>query len=159
MAQVDLETREDPEVQWIRFNLADETYGIAARQVNEVIRVGDVTPVPGAAEQILGIVNLRGNVVTVLDMRTLLGIERKPVDENSRIIIAETGGQAVGLLVDSVAEVVYLRASEIDVAPKVGKDEGSRLVKGVHSSEAGLLIMVDIDPLTTTDLGLALGSQ
>ncbi len=159
MAQVDLEQNEDPEIQWIRFNLGDETYGIAARQVNEVIRVGDITPVPGAAEQILGIVNLRGNVVTVLDMRSLLGIERKPVDESSRIIIAETAGQAVGLLVDSVAEVVYLRASEIESAPKVGKDEGSRLVRGVHSSESGLLIMVDIEPLMASDVGVALGAS
>ncbi len=159
MAQVELETGDDPEVQWIRFNLADEAYGIEARQVNEVIRVGDITPVPGAPGQILGIVNLRGNVVTVLDMRALLGIESRPVDESSRIIIAETEGQAIGLLVDSVAEVVYLRVSEIEVAPKVGKDEGSRLVKGVHSSESGLLILVDIDPLASADAGIVLGAQ
>lgn len=159
MAQPELEHDDDHEIQWIRFKLAEEAYGIAARQVNEVIRVGDITPVPGAAEQILGIVNLRGNVVTVLDMRTLLGIDSIPIDDDSRIIIVDSHGQMVGLLVDSVAEVVYLRASEIEVAPKVGKDEGSCLVQGVHSSDAGLLIMVDIAPLMTAEPGNTLGTD
>ena len=157
MTQPEAENQDDLEVQWVRFSLADETYGIAAKQVHEVVRVGDVTPVPGAGAQILGIVNLRGIVVTVLDMRTLLGIAKVDIDESSRIIIADSAGQTVGLLVDSVAEVVYLRAADIETAPKVGKDEGSSLVRGVYSNDDGLLIMIDIEPLMSMTAGVAIG--
>ncbi len=159
MTQAEAQKQDDLEVQWVRFSLADETYGIAARQVHEVVRVADVTPVPGADAKILGIVNLRGIVVTVLDMRILLGLPKADINEASRIIIADSAGQTVGLLVDSVAEVVYLRASEIETAPKVGKDEGSSLVRGVYSNDEGLLIMIDIEPLMSMTPGVALGEQ
>ncbi|MFQ5488465.1 MAG: chemotaxis protein CheW [Gammaproteobacteria bacterium] len=142
---------EDDVIQWVTFRLADESYGIAVMQVQEVLRVTEITPVPGAPDYVLGIINLRGNVVTVLDTRKRFGLPANDMDDASRIIIIESGEQVVGLLVDSVAEVVYLRASEIESSPNVGNEESSRYIQGVHSQEGQLLILVDVNKLLTED--------
>ncbi len=142
---------ENDVIQWVTFKLADENYGIAVMQVQEVLRVTEITPVPGAPHYVLGIINLRGNVVTVIDTRTRFGLPRKEVDDISRIIIIESGEHVVGLLVDSVAEVVYLRASEIESAPNVGNEESARYIQGVHSQDGNLLILVDVNKLLTEE--------
>jgi len=138
---------EDEVIQWVTFCIGEETYGIAVMQVREVIRVSDITPVPGADEHILGIINLRGNVVTVLDMHCLLALPPVDLTDQSRIIISESNEQVIGLLVDSVAEVVYLKASEVEVRPSVGNEEGAKFIRGVHSEGDQLLILVDVDQM------------
>jgi len=138
-------------IQWVTFKINEEAYGIAVMQVREVIRVSEVTPVPGSESQILGIINLRGNVVTVFDMHCLLNLERVDETEQSRIVICETKGQVIGLLVDSVAEVVYLKASEIELRPNIGNEEGARFIRGIHSEGENLLILVDIDQMIDDD--------
>ncbi len=140
---------EDDVIQWVTFRLAEESYGIAVMQVQEVLRVTEITPVPGAPDYVLGIINLRGNVVTVLDTRKRFGLPANEMDDASRIIIIESGEQVVGLLVDSVAEVVYLRAAEIESSPNVGNEESSRYIQGVHSQDGQLLILVDVNKLLT----------
>jgi len=135
----------DDVIQWVTFCLADENYGIAVMQVQEVLRMTEITPVPGAPDYVLGIINLRGNVVTVIDTRQRFGLPAKEVDDASRIIIIESGEQVVGLLVDSVAEVVYLKESEIDISPNIGSDDSSKYIQGVHSDQGELLILVDVN--------------
>ncbi len=142
---------EDDVIQWVTFRLADENYGIAVMQVQEVLRVSKITPVPGAPPYVLGIINLRGNVVTVLDTRNRFGLPPKEVDDASRIIIIESEENVVGLLVDSVAEVVYLRASEIESSPNVGNEDSARYIQGVHSQDGKLLILVDVNKLLTEE--------
>ncbi|HEX5792376.1 MAG TPA: chemotaxis protein CheW, partial [Rheinheimera sp.] len=107
-------------LQWVTFKLQEETYGINVMQVQEVLRYTEIAPVPGSPDYVLGIINLRGNVVTVIDTRSRFGLEPADVTDNSRIVIIEADKQVIGILVDSVAEVVYLKASEIDTAPNVG---------------------------------------
>ena len=107
----------DPVIQLVTFRLKDETYGINVMQVQEVLRVSEIAPVPGAPPFVLGIINLRGNVVTVVDTRTRFGLPTTERDDASRIVIIESEQQVVGILVDSVAEVVELRQSAIDAAP------------------------------------------
>jgi purine-binding chemotaxis protein CheW len=141
----------DPIVQWVTFRLADETYGINVMQIQEVLRVTEIAPVPGAPNYVLGIINLRGNVVTVIDTRTKFGLMPKQVDDLSRIVIIESDGQVVGMMVDSVAEVADVRESEIDSAPNVGNNESSRYIQGVCSREDYLLILVDLNNLLTAD--------
>ena len=147
----ELRKSEDPILQWVTFRLDDETYGINVMQVKEVLRVSDVTPVPGAPPYVLGIINLRGNVVTVLDMRKRLNLPPHEVDDLSRIVIIEAGEMVVGMLVDSVAEVVYLRASDIESAPSVGKDENALYIQGVYSKNNDLLILVDLNKLLSDE--------
>ena len=133
--------------QWVTFKLENEVYGVNVMQVQEVLRYTEIAPVPGAPDYVLGIINLRGNVVTVIDTRLKFGLMPAEITDNSRIIIIEAEKQVVGILVDSVAEVVYLKASEIDPAPSVGTEESARFIQGVSNRKEDLLILVDLNKL------------
>jgi purine-binding chemotaxis protein CheW len=141
----------DEVMQLVTFRLKDETYGINVMQVQEVLRISEIAPVPGAPQYVLGIINLRGNVVTVIDTRTRFGLPTAELDDASRIVIIESEEQVVGILVDSVAEVVELRHSQVDSAPNVGNEESSRYIQGVASREDDLLIVVDLNKLLTEE--------
>lgn len=141
----------DPVIQLVTFRLKDETYGIDVMQVQEVLRVSEIAPVPGAPSFVLGIINLRGNVVTVIDTRTRFGLPPAERDDASRIVIIESDQQVVGMLVDSVAEVVELRQSQIDAAPSIGSEESSRYIQGLASLDDDLLIVVDLNRLLTEE--------
>ncbi len=132
-------------VQWVTFRLDNETYGINVMQVQEVLRVSEIAPVPGAPDYVIGIINLRGNVVTVVDTRRRFGLPPKEPDSASRIVIVEAAGQVIGILVDSVAEVVELRSTEIETAPNVGNEDSARYIQGVTSRDGKLLILVDLN--------------
>lgn len=145
------DTSDDPILQWVTFRLEDETYGINVMQVQEVLRYTEIAPVPGAPGYVLGIINLRGNVVTVIDTRDRFGMATTEVTDNTRIVIIETDAQVIGIMVDSVAEVVYLKQSEIETAPSVGNDETARFIQGVCHKNDELLILVDLDKLLTNE--------
>lgn len=136
---------EDEVLQWVTFKLENEIYGVNVMQVQEVLRYSEIAPVPGAPNYVIGIINLRGNVVTVIDTRIRFGLMPSEVSENSRIVIIEAEKQVIGILVDGVAEVVYLRSSEIDIAPNVGTDESAKFIQGVSNREGELLILVDLN--------------
>lgn len=142
---------DDIMLQWVTFRLEEELYGINVMQVQEVLRHTEIAPVPGAPDYVLGIINLRGNVVTVIDTRRRFALMDREIDDNTRIVIIEVDGQVVGLLVDSVAEVVYLRESEIEKAPEVGNDESSKYIQGVVTRDTGLLILVDVNKLLSSE--------
>jgi len=141
----------DPISEWVTFRLDAEKYGIDVMRVREVLRNSEIAPVPGAPDYILGIVNLRGNVVTVIDTRKRFGLIPRESDDATRIVIIEAGDEAVGMTVDSVAEVVALRASAIETAPNVGNDESARFIQGVSNTDDGLLILVDLKKLLQED--------
>ncbi|MBD1389837.1 chemotaxis protein CheW [Neiella sp. HB171785] len=138
---------DDQVLQWVTFRLDNETYGINVMQVQEVLRYTEIAPVPGAPDYVMGIINLRGNVVTVIDTRSRFGLQSADVTENSRIVIIEAEKQVIGILVDSVAEVVYLRSSEIDSAPNVGTEDSAKFIQGVSNRDDELLILVDLNKL------------
>ncbi|AEH32687.1 chemotaxis protein CheW [Vibrio anguillarum] len=141
----------DEVLQWVTFQLEEETYGINVMQVREVLRYTEIAPVPGAPDYVLGIINLRGNVVTVIDTRSRFGLMQGEITDNTRIIVIESERQVIGILVDSVAEVVYLRSSEIDTTPSVGTDESAKFIQGVSNRDGKLLILVDLNKLLTED--------
>lgn len=141
----------DEVLQWVTFQLEEETYGINVMQVREVLRHTEIAPVPGAPDYVLGIINLRGNVVTVIDTRSRFGLMQGEITDNTRIIVIESERQVIGILVDSVAEVVYLRSSEIDTTPSVGTEESSKFIQGVSNREGKLLILVDLNKLLSED--------
>ncbi len=140
---------DDPVLQWVTFRLAGETYGVNVMQVQEVLRYTEIAPVPGAPDYVLGIINLRGNVVTVIDTRNRFGLVSGETTDNTRIVIIETEGHVIGILVDSVAEVVYLRQSEIETAPNVGNDESAKFIQGVCHKNNELLILIELNKLLT----------
>ncbi|PJF34081.1 MAG: chemotaxis protein CheW, partial [Phototrophicales bacterium] len=139
MTQPNATNGDDAVLQWGTFRLADELYGINVMQIREVLRHTEITPVPGAPYYVLGIINLRGNVVTVIDTRLRFGLPQGQTDNNTRIVIVEVDGQVIGMLVDSVAEVTYLRQSEIEMTPNVGNDETSKFISGVCNKNNELL--------------------
>lgn len=141
----DVELEEDLMTQWVTFKLDGEKYGINVTQVREVLRNIEITPVPGASSYVLGIINLRGNVVTVMDTRSRFGLASIEYNKESRIIIIETRDQIVGLLVDSIAEVVDILQSQIELTPNMSSDDSSKYIRGVYSKNGELLILVEIE--------------
>ncbi|MDC0611704.1 chemotaxis protein CheW [Vibrio sp.] len=149
--EVKKDQSKDEVLQWVTFQLEEETYGINVMQVREVLRYTEIAPVPGAPDYVLGIINLRGNVVTVIDTRSRFGLVEGEVTDNTRIIVIESERQVIGILVDSVAEVVYLRSSEIDTTPSVGTEESSKFIQGVSNRDGKLLILVDLNKLLSDE--------
>ncbi len=146
-----LKQKESQFNRWVTYRLADEVYGINVMQVQEVLRMSEIAPVPGAPSCVLGIINLRGNVVTVVDARELFGLSRSDATDQTRIMIVEINKLIVGLLVDSVAEVVNIQNSDIDSAPNIGNEENSRYIQGVFSKNNEILILVDLNRLMGPD--------
>ena len=137
--------------QCVTFRLDEEIYGINVMLVQEVLRITDIAPVPGAPGYVVGIINLRGNVVTVIDTRMRFGLPSREMDDSTRIVIIEAEKQTVGIVVDSVAEVVDIYSNEIESAPNVGNDETARYIEGVVSRNEELLILVDLNKLLSDD--------
>jgi len=145
------ELEDDLMTQWVTFILDGEKYGINVTQVREVLRNIEIAPVPGAPSYVLGIINLRGNVVTVLDTRSRFGLSSVDFNEESRIVIIETMDQIVGLLVDSIAEVADIPQSQIELTPNVGNDDSSKYIQGVHSKNGELLILVAVEKVLSNE--------
>jgi purine-binding chemotaxis protein CheW len=143
------QTKDDEVLQYVTFRLDDETYGINVMQIQEVLRYSEIAPVPGSPDYVLGIINLRGNVVTVIDTRRRFGLNDADVTDSSRIVVMESADQVMGILVDSVAEVVYLKSSEIETAPNVGSEESARFIQGVCNKNGELIILVEFDKMLT----------
>lgn len=137
----------DEIVQWVKFKLSDETYGIRVLKVQEVQRYSEISPIPGAPSYVLGIINLRGSVISVINTREKFGLPDVDITDDTRIVILESKKQVVAILVDSVAEVVSLAMSDIDVAPNVGSTESSRFIDGVSNKDGQLLILLDSDKI------------
>jgi purine-binding chemotaxis protein CheW len=154
----DAAVESDQAMRLLVFRLEDEAYGVNVMHVQEVLRITEIAPVPGAPEYVLGIINLRGSVVTVIDTRLRFGLPVGETDDDSRIVVIESEQQVVGILVDSVAEVVDLRTSQIDAAPNIGNEESSRYIQGVATLDDTLLIVVDLNKLLTesewTEVGM-----
>lgn len=134
-------------LRWVTFKLGQELYGVNVMQVREVLRYTDIAPVPGAPSYVLGIINLRGNVVTVIDTRMRFGLPAAEVTDNSRIMIIESEKHVIGILVDSVAEVADLNTADIDDTPNVGTEDSAKFISGVCNRKDDLLILIDLTKL------------
>ncbi|MGM0434465.1 chemotaxis protein CheW [Halovibrio salipaludis] len=145
------QSSDDPVLQYVTFRLADETYGLNVMQIQEVLRYTEIAPVPGAPDYVLGIINLRGNVVTVIDTRRRFGLPDGEVTDSTRIVVLEAEEQVIGIMVDAVAEVIYIRQSEIESAPNVGNEESARFIHGVCNREGELVILVAFEKMLTDE--------
>jgi purine-binding chemotaxis protein CheW len=132
---------------WVTFQLGGERYAVDVMRVQEVLKPGEIAPVPGAPAHVLGIINLRGNVVTVIDGRTRLALDASSTGDTARIIIIEVGRHVAGMLVDRVAEVMDLASGDIEAAPSVGSDGAADYIQGVATVNGILHILVDLDKL------------
>ncbi|MGH8504761.1 MAG: chemotaxis protein CheW [Stenotrophobium sp.] len=126
---------------WVSFDLAGQPYGIAILNVMEVLAAATIEPVPGAPPAVLGVINLRGSIVTVVDLRQKLGLP--VVADSACIIIVTHGGQPVGLRVDHVAEVLNLAAQSIKPPPATHVAASQSAVTGIVSRQGRLLTLID----------------
>ncbi|MEC8081106.1 MAG: chemotaxis protein CheW [Pseudomonadota bacterium] len=154
------ESKKGELLQYLTFKLLDETYGINVMQIKEVLRYNEIAPVPGAQSYVLGIVNLRGNVVTVIDTRVRFSLPECTISDDTRIIIIEHDGEQIGMLVDAVKEVFYLYQGEIEQSPSVGNDEALMFIQGVYQKDEELVILLDLNKMIDADNEqLAIGSM
>ncbi|MCD4845524.1 MAG: chemotaxis protein CheW [Methanosarcinales archaeon] len=140
------------EMQLVVYHLGDEEYGVEVGQVREIIRMETVTIIPKAPFYIEGVINLRGQVTTVVNMRTKFGLEDIEADQHTRIIVAELGDLIVGMTVDSVTEVMRVSRSSIEPTPSIvtsGVD--SDCLKGVCKLDNRLLILMDLYKVLSED--------
>lgn len=134
-----------PVEQLIAFQIAGETYAVPISRVHEIIRVCAITPVPRAPRHVCGVVNLRGKIVPVVDLRSRMGIASAQATDQSRIIVVESGSGSVGMVVDAVSEVVRLSAEQVQPPPILVADLETDLVLGLGRLDGDLVILLDLD--------------
>ncbi len=139
------------EVEFVTFYVGDLLIGIDIHSVEEINRQVDVTPVPQAPQHVRGVINLRGEVVTVIDLRKVLEMGRTEINHNTRTVVVNSGNEEIGMLVDRVADVVLARADQIDQPPANISGVDGRFFKGVYKLEKTLLIILDINAAIALD--------
>lgn len=127
---------------WVKFSMEGEFYAFPVSQVREVVRVPEIVPVPGAPSFVLGIINLRGQIVTVIDLRERFGLPGKELEDRSRVLVVEVEGKTLGVLVDAAHEVIPIAADEITEAPRMTSTEGSPFIEGVVTRKDELIILL-----------------
>lgn len=138
--------------QLITFQLAEEEYGIDILKVEEIQRMKEIslTRVPQAEEYIEGVVNLRGNVIPVVDLRKRFGLKEKKMDKQTRIIVVNINERSLGFLVDQVNEVIDAEKDSIDDPPQEIVKIDSSFIQGIVRHEERLIIMLDIENIITS---------
>ncbi|MET0254768.1 MAG: chemotaxis protein CheW [Luteibacter sp.] len=132
---------------WLGFSLKGQRYAVALASVREVIRPGDITPVPGGPEDVLGIVNLRGQIVPVLDGRRRFGLDGaiEPGSEDAqRVIVFDDAGTVVGMRIDVIGDMLQFDASDVDPPPPGRASRRDDPVTGVITRDDGFIALVDV---------------
>lgn len=128
----------------VGFRVGRETYGVPIRQVHEIVRVSEITAVPDAPACIEGVINLRGRIISILDLRKFFGAKETAAHKKNRILVVELADKMVGLIVDSASEVLKIPASEIDDPPRLFHEEERFYVTGVGKLNGRLIILIDL---------------
>lgn len=128
---------------WVTFALGRETFAFPVGTIQEILRVGTITRVPDAPHPVRGIINLRGRVVPVVDLRVRLGLPAAAVDTRTRILVANARGRIIGLLVDAVEQVVRLDRNRFEAPPADVMTAQSEYLTAVYQRDATLLILLD----------------
>ena len=134
------------EVHVVGFRVGNENFGVPIGIVHEIVRVPEVTAVPDAVSYVEGVINLRGKIIPIVDLRKRFAAPQAAPDRKNRILVAKIGETMVGLIVDAASEVLRLPASDIDPAPTtVFEGETSNYVTGVGKLNGRLIILVDLE--------------
>lgn len=133
---------EEQSVPWVAFELAGESYALPIAAVQEIVRVAEITRVPDAPAVVRGVVNLRGRVLPVVDLRARLGLPAVDVDTTRRILVLPARGRLIGVLVDSVSAIERVRPSTIQPVPPDVLSDRSDYFLGVAQQEGRLLILL-----------------
>jgi purine-binding chemotaxis protein CheW len=138
-------------LEFLAFKLGEEEYGIDIQKVQELRGYDAVTRIANAPEFIKGVVNLRGIIVPIIDMRIKFALGTPTYDQFTVVIVLNIGGRVVGMVVDSVSDVITLTAQQIKPAPEMGSSLDTDYLIGLGTLEERMLILVDIDKLMSSD--------
>ncbi|MEW6535927.1 MAG: chemotaxis protein CheW [Candidatus Auribacterota bacterium] len=141
------ETKVDQELQLVTFKMGKEEYGVSIEQVREINRVIEIVRVPKAPHFVEGIINLRGSVTAIIDLRKRFDITPSGEKEDERIIVVEIQGRTLGVIVDSVLEVVRLSGNSIDDVPPSIAGLDSKFLSGVGKIGERLIILLDLNTI------------
>jgi purine-binding chemotaxis protein CheW len=137
----------EKELQVVGFRIGEETFGVRIGSVREIVRVPEITTVPNARETIEGVINLRGKIIPVVDLRKRFGQIEIVSDKKNRILVVELENKLVGLIVNSASEVLKIPPSEIESPGSVFAEGESSYVTGVGKLKGRLIILLDISKL------------
>jgi purine-binding chemotaxis protein CheW len=149
---IDASTVRDEVLQFVTFTLNNEEYAVDILIVQEINRITEITKVPNSPDYVEGVVNLRGKVIPVINLRKKFGFEEKSIDDTSRIIIMDIQGITYGVIVDSVSEVLRVPSSTVEPTPPMSSAESSKFIKGLAKLDGRLIILIDIDNLIDEEL-------
>lgn len=130
--------------QWVNFEIAGEDYCLSVDDIQEILNYEVPTPVPGAQPEVTGILNVRGEIVTVLSGRRLLDLDQNQPNESWRIITMQSHDIYYGLIVDSVNEMIEIDLDQIETAPNTGSISNSELIMGTYHHKERLIIALDL---------------
>ena len=139
------------EVELATFYVGDLLLGADIQQVREINRLLDYTPVPQAPSYVRGVINLRGEVVTVVDLRAILGLGETTVGKTTRNVIVQSMGEQIGMLVDRVADTIRVPADQFDPMPPNVSGTDCRFFRGVHRQENQLVVVLDVEAALAAD--------
>jgi purine-binding chemotaxis protein CheW len=132
------------ELQIVGFRIGQETFGLPIALVHEIVRPPEITNVPHAPEYVEGVMNLRGRIVPVIDLRRRFDQPAVENQRKNRVLVADVDGRAVGLVVDSASEVLKINEAQIEPPPNVFADKATNYVTGVAKYDGRLIILVDL---------------
>lgn len=140
------------EYQLVVFAVGDEEFGVDISQVREIVRLAQITYLPKAPVFIEGVMNLRGQIIAVTDLAKRLGITPKPRGEATRTIIVEVGQNTVGMVVDSVSEVLRLSAEQVEDVPSlIDTEVPEHYIRGVGKLKDRLLVLLDLNNILSPE--------
>ncbi len=137
------------EKQLVVFDLAAEAFGVDIGSVREIIRMQDITRVPGAPAFVEGIINLRGSVIPVIDLRKRFDIPVNELHKDNRIVVMDIGGQDMGVVVDAVTEVLRIASASVEPPSSVITTADSVYLLGIVKMEGRMVILLDLDKVLT----------
>lgn len=153
--QQELRTLQDKEGKYLTFTLAKEDYGLEILKVREIIGMMDITAVPQTPEYVKGVINLRGRVIPVIDLRLKFGLPSTEYGERTCIIVVEVqvegGSVQMGVVVDSVSEVLNISGGDIEPAPSFGTRLKTQYILGIAKTKGNIKILLDIDRVLTSE--------
>ena len=135
------------ELHIVGFKVGRETYGVPIASLHEIVRVPEITAVPDAPDYIEGVINLRGKIVSVVDLRKRFGVSETAPNRRNRILVVEHGGRLSGLIVDAASEVLKIPAADIEPAPASLQDGGLNCVTGLGKYHERLIVLLDMSRL------------
>jgi purine-binding chemotaxis protein CheW len=135
------------ELHIVGFKVGRETYGVPITSLHEIVRVPEITAVPDAPEYMEGVINLRGKIVSVIDLRKKFGEKQLAVNRRNRILVVEWNGRLSGLIVDSASEVLKIPAVDVEPAPAVLQEGGLNCVTGLGKFGGRLIVLLDMNKL------------